>query len=256
MVTSRGVGAYVAGEAHKAIWSGEQKPGAGAAVLDAQGSHGLADSITSADDMARMLPLSRAGFVCIAGDMGQTASQGTFGNDTAVTRLGQLKDFVQGASSPMQARSGSVRIIAGSGGCTAALNYARANPANVAALFLICPLVDIEDFYNNWTGGGANGTAPVASGVTKAEMDTAYGGTAAFAAAMPSHNPIRSGNQAALAGIPIWLAYSTDDPYIPVQKVLDYAALVPSAQAVSQGAAGHTGLGVNSDDVVRHFSGA
>lgn len=256
MVTSRGVGAYVAGETHRAVWSGEQQPGAGAAVLDAQGSHGVADSITAADDMTRILPLSRAGFVCIAGDMGQTTSQGTFGNDTAVTRLGQLKTFVQGASSPMQARGGPVRIVAGSGGCTAALNYARANPTSVAALFLICPLVDIEDFYNNWTNGGANGTATAPSGVTQAEIDTAYGGAAAFAAAMPSHNPIRSGNQAVLAGIPIWLAYSTNDPYISVQKVLDYAALVPSAQAVSQGAVGHTGLGVNPSDVVQHFSGA
>lgn len=187
--------------------------------------------------------------------MGQTATQGTFGNDTAVTRVGQLRTYVQGTSSPVQAASGKVHIHGTSGGCTAAINYARANPANVGALYLVAPFTDVLTFYND-------ATRVAAAGITQAELNKAYnggvddGGTA-FLAAMPTHDPSASGNQAALAGIPIRLIYSDDDPVIPPSTVAAYAALLSAAgvsvTTASEGAVGHGSTGVDPVDLVSFF---
>lgn len=245
--TSYGKGLYVASEGSVAAWDSSTRPGAGRAVLNGIGSHGLALGVLS-EDTPRARALADAGYVVAVGDMGQTTTQGTFGNDTAQARLASLRTWIQGATSPLAAASGKVHIYAGSGGCTAAINWARANPTLVASMYLICPLVDVEDFFNNWTNSGANGTAANPSGITQAEMQTAYGGAAAFTAAMPTHNPIR----AASPGVPMRLRYATDDPFIPVQKVLDYAAAT-GASVASQGAVGHTGLGIDPADVVSFF---
>jgi pimeloyl-ACP methyl ester carboxylesterase len=139
----------------------------------------------------------RRGVRLVQGDLSQTTTQGTYGNDTSVTRIGQLITFVQGASSPLQAAAGKVHILGVSGGATAAFNYARANPANVASLYLIAPAVDMLAIYNT--------PARLAFvSLTQAEMNKAYnngvddGGTA-FLAAMPTHDPSATGNQAALS---------------------------------------------------------
>lgn len=259
---SYGSGLYVASETSAVAWGRTATPGVPKGVITCQGSHGLAFTLFGADTWDRAQTLAANGYVNLSGDLSQTLTQGTFGNDTAQTRVGQLKTFIQGTTAPMKAASGKVHLIGGSGGATDAINYARANPTLVASMYLIAPLVDVEDFYSNWLNGGANG-ATGSSGVTQAEINKAYnagvddGGTA-YLAAMPSHNPIRSGNQAALSGIPMKLAYSTDDPFIQVSKVTDYATAVNSAGGsatlVNQGAVGHSGTGVDPQDVVNFFN--
>jgi pimeloyl-ACP methyl ester carboxylesterase len=249
---SRGLGLYVASEVSVALWARLTTPLGGTAIINCEGSHSLADSMLTADTLDRMAVLAQAGYVSVCGDLSQTNTQGTFGNDTARTRVGQLRTFIQGSTSPLRAASGKVHITAGSGGCTDAINFARQNPSQVGAMYLIAPLVDVENFYNNWTDAT----------ITQAEVNKAYnggvddGGTA-FLAAMPTHNPSRTGNQAALAGIPMRLAYSTNDPYIPVSTVTTYADLVNgaggTATTISQGAVGHAGTGVDPADVVNFF---
>jgi pimeloyl-ACP methyl ester carboxylesterase len=250
LCTSRGVGQYVASETHDLVWARQAKQGL-RLVVTCQGSHSLADSVLTADSWQRTQVLCDAGFVVICGDLSQTASQGTFGNDTAQTRVGQLRTFATGTGVPVPT-SGKMHLIGGSGGCTAAINYARANPQNVASMYLIAPLADVENFYSNWTDAT----------ITQAEVNKAYnngvddGGTA-YTAAMPAHNPSRAGNQAALSGVPMRLAYSTNDPYIPVSTVTNYQSLITAAggscSIVSQGAVGHSGTGVDPADVVRFF---
>jgi pimeloyl-ACP methyl ester carboxylesterase len=258
---SYGTGLYVASETSAVTWGRMAVPGVPKGVITCQGSHGLSSTLFGTDTWDRAQTLAAAGYVNLSGDISQTLTQGTFGNDTAVTRVGQLKTFIQGSTAPMKAASGKVHLIGGSGGATDAINYARANPTLVASMYLIAPLVDVEDFYSNWLNGGANG-ATGSSGVTTAEINKAYnagvddGGTA-YLAAMPSHNPIRSGNQAALSTIPMKLPYSDNDPFIPVSKVTAYADLVNAAGgnavAYSQGAVGHSGTGVDPQDVVSFF---
>lgn len=251
-------GTYVANENAYVVW-GRQTPVGARPVVSLQGSHSLAVSLKGDTTAER---LGDGGYVVVCGDLSQTLTQGTFGNPTSVTRAGQLKTFIQGANSPLIAGAGKVHLIGASGGATAAINYARANPTLVASMYLVVPCVDTENYYTNYTNGGANGTGVVV-GPTQAEIHKAFnggvddGGTA-YLAAMPASNPARAGNQAALAGIPMTLAYSTTDPFFPVATITSYAAAVNaaggSATAVSQGAVGHTADGINSDDVALFFN--
>lgn len=248
---SRGVGVYVANEVSNVLW-GRGSQIRRKAVLSLQGSHGTSDTMLSlADTFDRCASLALDGFTVASGDLSQTASQGTYGNDTGRTRVGQLLSFVQSNSSPIPC-TGPVHLLGVSGGATAAIQYARANPANVASMYLITPLVDLADFYANRTDAT----------LTQSEVNKAYnngvddGGTA-FNAALPTHDPSAPGNQAALAGIPIRLAYSDNDQYCPASTVTAYAELVNaaggSATAYSEGAVAHQGTGVDTNDVLAFF---
>lgn len=241
---SRGVGQYVAGEAHEWVFARHTKPGA-RGVVYAQGSHGLANVLRFGTwDQPAGRAIADRGYQAIAGDLSQTLTQGTFGNDTARSRVGSLKTFLQGT---IGAASGKVWGFAGSGGCTALLNYARQNPTHFAALVLLNPLIDPQDFYDNNRGGTT---------IPKTELEAAYGGSAAaFAAAMPAHNPAR--NTGELTGVPMRLYYSTNDPYIPVATVTAFAAAVNTAggtaDTFSLGAVGHTAGALTGDQIADYF---
>lgn len=246
--STRGVGQYAVGEAHRGVY-GRMSKATDKGIVWLTGSHSLADAIVLPDVLRVVEPLADARFRMLCGDIGQTTTQGTFGNDTARTRAGQLRTHLQ---TTMGAASGEVHLWGGSGGGTAAIAYARQNPGNVASIYLVAPLVALAAFY---------ASLPVL-GITQAEVNKAYnngvddGGTA-FNLALPTHDPSASGNQAALAGIPIRIAYSTDDPAIPPSTIAAYAALVNAAggsvTTVSQGAVGHSSLGVDPQDVVEFF---
>lgn len=249
--SSRSVGTYVASEVAVAQW-GRSSVAGQRPVIYCQGSHAIADNyLLDSTGVA----LSDAGFISVCGDLSQTTTQGTFGNDTARTRVGQLKTFIQGATSPLVAASGKVHILGASGGATAAINYARANPTLVASMYLVAPGVDMLAFYND-------AARVAAAGITQAELNKAYnagiddGGTA-YLAAMPSHDPSASGNQAALAGIPMRLVYSTNDTVVPQASVTAYAALVNAAggtaTTASEGAVGHSAAGIDRADLVSFF---
>lgn len=238
--SSRSSGAYVASETAFVGWGHRSKPG-NRGIVYLQGSHGVAGSIQGDPSLEHLV---NSGFVIVNGDMGQTVSQGTFGNSTAQTRTGQLRTFVQGASSPIAAAAGKVHILGASGGATAALNYARANPTLVASIYGVCPVVALQDFYENRTDVA----------LTQAEIRAAYGGDVPTYA---THDPSASGNQTALSGIPLKLAYSTDDPYVPVATVTAYKALIEGAggtcELVSLGAVGHTPTGLSAQDIADFF---
>lgn len=238
--TSRSVGAYVASEAAYVAW-GRMTAALPKAVLYLQGSHGISDSLKGDTTINR---LSDEGYVSICGDLSQTASQGTFGNTTSQTRTGQLKTYVQGSTSPFQAAAGKVAILAASGGAAAGINFALANPTLVSCIYGVCPLVALQDVYENRTDAA----------VTQAEIRAAYGN------AVPTystHDPSYTGRQAALSGIPIRIAYSTDDPYVPQSIVEAYRDLVNNAGGnctlISQGAVGHSALGLDRDDLIAFY---
>lgn len=240
LVSSRGVGQYAGGaEAHRILGGRGSGPGS-PGILNLQGSHSLADAFTKEFDVwvgGVVQLLCDAGRWVAGGDMSQTLTQGTFGNDTAVTRAGQLKTFIQAA--PFLARAGKVAIMAGSGGATAAINYARANPALVSALLLFCPLTDLQDFHD----------LRVDATITAAEVETAYGGAAAYATALPTHSPVVGTNPNPLAPIPMRIYYSTNDPYIPVSTVTAFQAKVLASggkcDIASLGPVGHSAQNMN-----------
>lgn len=245
MVVSRGVGAggYVGSgsEASRARYGRLSKP-ADKGIIYLQGSHSLADVIVTDPDLGPIVQLlGDSGFRVACGDMSQTTSQGTFGNDLAQTRAGQLRTWLQNT---VGAAAGKVHIFAGSGGCAAALNYARQNPANVASLVLSGPLVDLQDVHDN----------RVDAVITQAEIHKAYnngvddGGTA-YAAGLATHSPTLAADKTPLAGIPMLLIYATNDPYIPVQVVTDYRdkiiAAGGSCSLLNLGAVGHSITGLD-----------
>jgi pimeloyl-ACP methyl ester carboxylesterase len=201
-------------------------------IVACQGSHSLADAIAftgDADTIQRSADLADAGFHQIAGDLSQTATQGTFGNSTSATRVGQLRAYLQGT---LGAAAGPVDLRSGSGGFAAAVRYAKANPANVRTIIGMNPLVDLRDLHDNNRGGFA------------AEVETAFGGAAGYAADVASGNASEPGTLGPLAAIPILLFYARDDPYIPVATVTAFRAAVLAAggscEIESMGAVGHT----------------
>ncbi len=243
-VIQRGHGEYVAGETHIAIR--DRLYDGGRAILAAPISlWNINWALLDGAERNRNYGFADRGYLWITSHMGQTTPAGTFGNDLARTRLGQLRTYAQTA---LGAPSGKVHLTGISGGAAAAINYARQNPGNVQSIVGFTPLVDIQALRDL-----PDAIMPPAS---KAEIENAWGGAAAFTAAMPAGNPSASGNQAALAGIPILLVYSEDDVYIPKSIVLAYAESVNAAggdvRLHSLGTTGHSILGLD-DNVIYDF---
>lgn len=248
MIRSAGVGGYVAGESHILLCDRTTKPGA-PGVLICTGSHSTAPSTMINDGLDRAIALAKAGFVVMSGDHGQPfpGGYGTYGNDTAITRIGQMRTFLQSSARHISASSGKIHLTGGSGGCAAAINFALRNPAFVASMSLMLPLIDLEDIYNNRTDAT----------VTQAEIDTAYGGHAAYLAAVATHSPKRQ-DKTPLANIPIRMFYAdANDPYISLQSVFDFRdevnGLGGNVSLVNLGGVGHNAATVDPQDAVAFF---
>ncbi len=238
-VLSSGFGQYVAGEKHLAI--SDRLYRGGEAVVSVPWTDWLYPWVGR--DLA--YALAKRGYQWISGEIGQAPGAGLFGNDTARDRVGSLRDYAQSA---FGAAAGAVHLMGISNGAAAAINYARANPANVRSIIGLNPLTDIEALHD----------LPVETlasiGVTRAQIENAWGGAAAFETAMPTGNPQRAGNQAVLSAIPMLLLYSEDDIYTVPSITLAYAGLVNGAggQATtySLGSVGHAFTGLRPQVVL------
>ena len=134
----------------------------------------------------------------------------TWGNATATARVGAAIAQLQSAA--YGAAPGKVILLGESMGGINALNYAKANLANVAALVGIVPVLGLLDIYNNNRGGGAP------------DITLAHGG-APPAAADPSTNP------ALWAGLPMQLWASAGDTICLLSVAQAFAAAAgPSCQ--------------------------
>lgn len=155
----------------------------------------------------------------------------SYGNDAAIaavtaTRTAQLQ-------TALGCRTDKVAVVGRSMGGCQALNWARQNKAAVAAIALVCPLVNLVDAHDR---------------VFEAEVDAAYGTHAAYLAGLPTHDP--TAYAAELAGIPIRIWYATDDTSILPAHVLAFAAAVgASCSTVSMGPVGHTVTAAPVEDV-------
>lgn len=158
-----------------------------------------------------------AGHPVIATDQGGASN---WGADPAPARM----DGALARIGEFGARTDRVLLLADSMGAVVALNWARANPELVAAVALLVPVVNMEHAHDN------------ASAPLPANIEAAYGGNAAYLAALATRNPFE--HQEAYAEMPIRLWYSDDDPTAAASQVLEFAEGSDS-DAVSMGAVGH-----------------
>lgn len=129
-------------------------------VLNPPGSNKLAEAwlITR---LAQHFPLVAADHGIWA--QGGTSDSNSWGNTNAQTRVGQAITWLQSASGG-GAKTGKVVMLGISMGHTVAFNYAKNNPANVAALVGIIPVCDLDDIRDN-NRGSYRGSISTAWGV-------------------------------------------------------------------------------------------
>lgn len=140
-----------------------------------------------------------------------------WGNDNAITRVGQAVSFLQGASSPCRAKTGKVFLAAASMGWTNMCGWAKANVASVAGLIGIVPAADLNGVYARFTGGISNG------------IDFAYGGTYDPVTMGPNRNPVQFASQLDFP-IHIWAVDSGGgtDGTILLSEILAFSTAAPN----------------------------
>lgn len=165
---------------------------------------------------AQLQLLAQTHFVVAADFGGQT-----FGNDTGVTRVGQLLDYL-GAS--------TATLVGASMGGAVALNYAVRYPERVRAVAGLIPAVSFTDI--------------AVDNPAKANLDLAY------PPAYDDSNPDHAAHNPALfaaslpATMPIHLFTSSDDPTCPPSMADAFVAARPQTLRTVFGAYGHGGINV------------
>jgi pimeloyl-ACP methyl ester carboxylesterase len=168
-----------------------------------------------------------------SGDYGSTDH---WGNDTSITRVGELWTYAQARGFT----SDQVYLLTVSMGTLAALNWARQNPTKVAAVVAITPAIDLQDIHDVSRPDLATG------------INTAYGNEAGYLAALPTHSPAEYA--AELNGdFPIRAYYSTDDSSVTPSTVTDFCTAA-GGEAISLGAVGHSAGSLDGDDVASFFA--
>jgi pimeloyl-ACP methyl ester carboxylesterase len=224
MWTSRSIGSYVAAEAATLLCGRLYKPDATKRPLIyfTGGPGDDRDFITAAASGSQIAPrLADLGIPIVSAAFG---GGNQFGNDTAQARIGQAWTWIKAQLNPKQDKFIGIGV---SKGATALLNYARNNPANVAALLLIVPAVNLTDLHDNNRSGLA------------AAIEGAYGGSpASFAAAAPTHDPALNAAAHAALGIPVKMLHGDNDVTVVPQTVIDFASAT-GYQIRSMGATDH-----------------
>lgn len=145
-----------------------------------------------------------------------------WGNDAAQTKVGDAITYLQGT---LGAKAGTVLLYGASMGGLLVLNYARNNPAKVAAVALGQPLVDLAYEHDNNIDGFAS------------EIETAYGGASGYASAVASHDPIQ--HTASYIGVPMKVWYATNDASAITARQLVFIAAT-DCDSSNLGAIGHS----------------
>lgn len=158
-----------------------------------------------------LVPWNYGRLVCSALD-----SETLWGN---ATHLAHITTAVDACQSSGWFPGGKVHLLGGSAGALVALKWALANPSRTRSITVaICPY-DLEYIRaNNVLGLQASVEAAVGNPVPDSE------------------NPIKRATE--LAGIPIYAAYSTNDPVCPLATAEQFIA-ESGADGINMGAVGH-----------------
>ena len=228
--SSYGTGLYAAAESSVLITKCSYRLDSTAMGVLSFPSHGNTASQALANPYTNLVleALAEQGYPVLSVDAGGGVA---WGNDTAIARVTDAKTYLQGTCG---AKSGKVLVYAFSMGALTALNWARSNLSSVAAMAFACPGVDLADLHDN-RGFGT-------------EINTAYGGSAAYTAALPTHNPVQFASSLTVP-CKVWSA-SDDATVVPSTVTAFKNAYGGSIAQVDLGAVGHTPVTVPPQDVV------
>lgn len=143
----------------------------------------------------------------------------TWGIDDVVAPSGAIDDLLDWAhnpasSPPFRTSNTKVALLGESMGCLNALGWAWRNPGKVAAIVLRAPVVALDAFHDR------------NSALFGSIIETAYGGLAAYNAALPTHDPMQNLDLIRAFGHKIQLWAGTSDELIPPSEVQAFAELV------------------------------
>jgi alpha-beta hydrolase superfamily lysophospholipase len=163
----------------------------------------------------------------------------SWGNDDAIDSVDKSLGWL-GAVDGQRCRDDKVFLAGASMGTLTTLNWARQHLDKVAAVALCVPAVSLADLHDRNVQGW------------KTEIETAYGGAAAYTAAVPTHDPLTYASE--LVGLPIKLWYSPDDPVIAPAKVEAFAAAVGAELVANPAGTGHDVMAAPAADVTAWFT--
>ena len=143
----------------------------------------------------------------------------TFGNDTAITRIGQAITYLRAE----WGQYGPVVLVGVSMGALGALAYTLANPTEVAAVALVIPGLTLD---------GAEG------GPYEGPIDAAYPPAYDSVTDGPTHSPIQFADDLD-PDIPIHMWTSSDDPITLPADADAFVAARPQTGRTNVGALGH-----------------
>lgn len=202
------------------------------AILYAHGRGGTARDFFDPYMYPFLEAFAGAGYPLVANDLGGTTN---YGNNTAITRLGQTRTFAQG--SEVGAQSGKVVLFSVSMGGLAVCNWARQNKTQVACIVMTVPATELEYYHDNDILPDVNEAA---------EIEAAYGGTTAYNSALATHSPI---NYAAeISDLPIAIFYNTDDQWASPARIEAFGTAVGATMFPTLG--GHTLDNLNMTQVI------
>lgn len=178
-----------------------------------------------------------------------------WGSDLVITRLGQAATWLRdpartvdplGSAIALNVSDEPVVLIGVSMGGLNVLNYAKANPEDVAAIVLIIPVLDPEFVRANNVGGAA------------AAIDAAYGGSYVDATERADHSPAYWGPSRPADWPPTQVWFASDDPWCPLATCEAFGQ-TPNTTLRNVGALGHDEdalAAVNVDDVLAFIAQA
>lgn len=243
MSTQRDLGQYVAAEASLAAIGRTYRRGVKRPVIYFTGANGLArDFLDEPASGSQIAPrLVDVGIPFISSQFGSPPLQ--WANDIAQARIGQLWTYVKTLLGP---RTDKFVGIGVSKGAAALLNYARNNPANVAAIVGIVPAANINDLYVNQAA------------TFQAQIDVAYpSGTYppnGWPSAKGTHDPALNAATHAAQGIPMRFYYGdADTTVLPAVLESFMAAVGSSIQSQKIAGTDHltTGPAIDPLDVLK-----
>lgn len=219
MFTSYGSGRYQASETDVVARSRLSRGGERAVLRFGGVNSTPATEVVSAASEFKELT-DRGMCVCNA----QWSSSSHWGNDTAQTRAGTGKTYMQGAT--WSAASGKVLLSGGSMGGLLALLWALNNPTLVAAVAVGIPVVSPINVHDNNRGSFA------------ASIEAAYTNLAGWNAAKATHDPLTLASSFASLGVPIKVWASNTDTITLISEAQSFATTA-GATLVNMGDIGH-----------------
>lgn len=185
---------------------------------------------------ARLLDaIAGYGYVVASQDLGGTAH---WGNTTAQARVGATDSWLLASTAAGASTADRIAVGISMGGA-AAVNYFGKSPghvADLAALVLILPALNLDFYYQNDTGSA------------RAPIETAWGIT--YPTALPANaDPQTNMALIAAATIPTRIYFASDDPIQDsAMATANLAALGGNGSTVNLGALGHTDAAIAAID--------